>query len=116
MGVGAEPENRQEEEHPIVIEAIRVFRELREKIYSILPEDCLHKRRKTLGFQMVTTISPALLQKKLISTQDICAMCDIEICPWYGQVSHKWLRLLKNLFLSKIFGSHLKKILKAAKK
>lgn len=116
MAADPDVRNEPESEHPFVLESMKLFRELREKIYTILPEDCLHKRRNTLGFQMTVLTNPKLIDKEWVSRPDVCSLCDIEICPWYGRATYRPLRFLKNIFFGKIFGSPMKTFFKKLKK
>jgi len=116
MAVDIDPRDGPEGEHPFVLEVIKLFREIRDKVYTILPEDCLHKRRNTLAFQMIVLANPKLIDKQWTSRSDICSLCDIEICPWYNRASYRPLRFLKSIILGKIFGSPMKSFFKKLKK
>ena len=105
QGIGAEDQ--------WILTAQRLFRELQEAIYKVLPdENCLLKHMNSVATSMIVLINPALVKHGLISQQDICSVCSVEECPWHKKVSRKTLRRFKVWLLEKMFNPPLVKFFK----
>lgn len=78
------------------------YQKLRELIFSIMPVGCFLKMWNVLDLRMVFTLSPEMIEKKLVSQKDVCALCSAKGCP-YNRVDYKNLRIIKVRLLDKIY-------------
>lgn len=81
---------------------INDFRKLRASIYNILPSECLLRYHNLLNKHMIIMLNTNMINRGLVSREDICLCCSKEECP-YNNVSHKFLRYIKIRLLGFIF-------------
>lgn len=80
-----------EEVEDLVVER---FRDLRRKIFNILPTSCFLKPVKCLTGEMVAFISKEILDQGLIEREDVCSLCSETACL-YNNVKDKEERIIK---------------------
>jgi len=86
------------------IRAVGQFRELRENIFSTVPESCLLKTpiRNYLDLHMLC-LTPRMLRSCFFRPADICALCRMDACDWNAKVKWRFWRLLKVKLLTYFF-------------
>jgi len=87
------------------------FRDLRKSLFEILPADCILKKRNNLDKRMMGMFNTKMVQKKLLVRDDICLMCNIDICPWNSKVSYRFLRYIRIIILGLFYKTDLTKLL-----
>ncbi len=70
------------------------YHKLQAAIFSVMPEGCFLKMWNVLDLRMVFMLSPEMVEKKIVSQKDICALCSAEDCP-FNKIDHKNLRIFK---------------------
>ncbi len=73
---------------------IRRFRELRARIFKIVPEPCFLKSVKALSGEMTVLLDISAIDRGLIRKEDICSLCPQETCP-YNYVKDREDRKIK---------------------
>lgn len=80
----------------------REYHKLQAAIFSIMPAGCFLKMWNVLDLRMVFTLNPEMIEKKVISQKDICALCSAEDCP-LNNVDQKNLRVIKIKLLGNLY-------------
>ena len=57
------------------------FRELRNKIFETVPEDCYLKPKNSLELGLVLFIDTEMIQRGIVVGEDICSLCSEALCP-----------------------------------
>lgn len=91
---------------------ITAFRELRNALYRILPEECPLKPHRALDPQMFM-LSPELAKRGRLDREDICLFCRNTLCPYNSQVSKRTRRFLRLWLFGKWYGLPILKLLKS---
>jgi len=82
--------------------AKREFQTLRDSIFRVVPDGCFLTGWHVLDLRMIFMLSPAMVDRGLVSSKDICSLCSANGCP-HNAVSHKVVRVIKIKVLGQVF-------------
>lgn len=105
-----DPNERFFEESLLADMVVGQFRRLREAVFRIVPEDCLHRYLKTLDKDTISLVSVELIDEGAVSARDVCSLCTRDVCP-HHDVPYKLLRVVKLRLLNVLFSSLLRRAL-----
>lgn len=71
-------------------------------IFSVMPDGCFLKGWNSVDLKMVFMLSPKMIERRIVSRKDVCALCSAEDRP-YNKVNHKKLRIIKVILLGNLY-------------
>ncbi len=73
---------------------------LQAAIFAVVPRDCRLRPQPCMSKSMINLLTPEMFEKRifgirLISREDVCRLCYMELCPWRNKVSWWGIRRFK---------------------